>query len=118
MRSAGRAMSEDYSFKVKGLRERLGLTQTEMAERVAVYKETPISTEAMLPGGPYDLWRDTDQSRHVKDLVGAFAENLKLPKMLNRKQILETIDQGVRDGVFVASLPRPDKSRRIISDCG
>jgi hypothetical protein len=73
-------------------------------------QDTPISAEAMLPGGPYDLWRADEPSRRVKDLVSAFAENPKLPKMLRQKEILDTIEQGVKDGIFVASLTRPDKS--------
>jgi hypothetical protein len=64
----------------------------------------------MLPGGPYDLWREDEPSRRVKDLVGAFAENPKLPKMLRQKEILDTIDNGVQAGIFVAALTRPDKS--------
>ena len=44
----------------------------------------------------------------VKDLVGAFAQNPKLPKMLRQKEILDTVVQGVRDGIWVASLIRPD----------
>jgi hypothetical protein len=30
--------------------------------------------------------------------------------MLRQKEILDTVEQGVRDGIFVASLTRPDKS--------
>ena len=82
------------------------------ADRRARIQETEISAEAMLPGGPYDLWRDDEPSRRVKDLAGAFAQNPKLPKMLRRKEILDTIDRGVRDGMFVASLTRPDRSVR------
>ncbi|MCY4286579.1 MAG: DUF499 domain-containing protein [Thiotrichales bacterium] len=86
------------------------LFPTIKADRRARVQETAISAEAMLPGGPYDLWRAGEPSRRVKDLAGAFAENPKLPKMLRRKEILDTIDQGVLDGIFVASLIRPDKS--------
>ncbi len=82
------------------------------ADRRARIQETAISAEAMLPDGPYDLWRADEASRRVKDIAGAFAENPKLPKMLRRKDILDTIDRGVRDGVFVASLVRPDGSVR------
>ena len=82
------------------------------ADRRARIQETAISAEAMLPGGPYDLWREDEPSRRVKDLVGAFAENPKLPKMLRRKEILDTIDRGVLDGAFVASFTRPDRSVR------
>jgi hypothetical protein len=59
---------------------------------------------------PYDLWREDEPSQRVKDLVSAFAENPRLPKMLRQKEILYTIDQGVQDGIFVALLTRPDKS--------
>ena len=88
------------------------LFPTVKADRRARIQETAINAEAMLPGGPYDLWREGEPSRRVKDLVGAFAEIPKLPKMLRHKEILDTIDRGVRDGIFVASLVRPDKSVR------
>ena len=79
------------------------LFATVKADRRARIQETAVSAEAMLPGGPYDLWRTGESSRRVKDLAGAFAENPKLPKMLRRKEILDTIERGVRDGTFVAS---------------
>jgi len=88
------------------------LFATVKADRRARIQDTAISAEAMLPGGPYDLWRADELSRRVKDLAGAFAEDPKLPKMLRNKEILDTIDRGVRDGIFVASLLRPDRSVR------
>ena len=86
------------------------LFSTVTADKRSRIQDTTISAEAMLPGGPYDLWRKEEPSRRVKDLVSAFAENPKLPKMLRQKEIIDTVDQGVRDGIFVASLTRPDKS--------
>jgi hypothetical protein len=80
------------------------------ADKRSRIQETAISAEAMLPGGPYDLWREDEPSRRVKDLVGAFAENPKLPKMLRQKAILDTIDNGVGSGIFIATLVRPDQS--------
>ena len=80
------------------------------ADRRSRIQETAINAEALLPGGPYDLWRDDEPSRRVKDLASAFAENPRLPKMLRAQEILATIDRGVRDGLFVASLTRPDRS--------
>ena len=82
------------------------------ADRRSRIQETAISSEAMLPGGPYDLWRDGEQSRRVKDLVGAFAQFPKLPKMLRTKEILDTVAQGVRDGIWVARVLRPDRTAR------
>ena len=86
------------------------LFSTVKADKRSRIQDTAISAEAMLPGGPYDLWREDEPSRRVKDLVSAFAENPKLPKMLRQKEILDTVDQGVQAGIFVASLTRPDKS--------
>lgn len=73
-------------------------------------QDTAISAEAMLPGGPYDLWREGEESHRVKDLLNAFAQRPQLPKMLNRKAILDTLIGGCLDGTFVLRLTRPDKS--------
>jgi hypothetical protein len=86
------------------------LFATVKADKRSRIQDTAISAEAMLPGGPYDLWREDEPSRRVKNLVSAFAENPRLPKMPRQKEILDTVDQGVQAGIFVASLSRPDKS--------
>ena len=82
------------------------------ADKRSRIQETAISAEAMMPGGPYDLWREDEQSRRVKDLVGAFAQYPKLPKMLRGKEILDTIVQGVQQGIWVAQIVRPDRTVR------
>ena len=88
------------------------LFTTIKADRRARIQETAISAEAMLPGGPYDLWREGESSRRVKDLVGAFAQFPKLPRMLRKQEILETVLQGVRSGIWVAQVTRPDRTLR------
>ncbi|MBF2761740.1 MAG: ATP-binding protein [Ectothiorhodospiraceae bacterium AqS1] len=75
-------------------------------------ESTAINAEALLPGGPYDLWRKGENARFVKDLVGAFAATARLPKMLNRKAIEETLLQGCERGDFVLRTTRSDKSIR------
>ncbi|MBF0245070.1 MAG: ATP-binding protein, partial [Planctomycetes bacterium] len=45
-------------------------------------QDTTIAADALLPEGPYDLWREGETSRRVKDLSGAFAQLPHLPKML------------------------------------
>ena len=69
-----------------------------------------MSADALLPDGPYDLWRAGETRRFVKDLVGAFAQFPHLPKMLNRKAILDTLVAGCEAGMFVLQLTRPDRS--------
>jgi hypothetical protein len=75
-------------------------------------QDTAISADALLPGGPYDLWRAGETARRLKDLEGAFAQFPHLPKMLNRKAIHDTLMDGCVDGILVLRLVRPDKTFR------
>ncbi len=77
-------------------------------------EDNPVSADALLPGGPYDLWRPGETARRIKDLMGAFAQVPKLPKMLRRGEILETLVEGARQGFFVLRQMRADKSFRTI----
>ncbi len=77
-------------------------------------EDNPVSADALLPGGPYDLWQQGQTAKRIKDLVGAFAQVPKLPKMLRRGEILETLVEGARHGFFVLRKMRPDKSFRTI----
>ena len=99
-----------HAFKVTVAGE--PLFTTIKADRRSRIQETAISSEAMMPGGPYDLWREGENSRRVKDLVDAFAQFSKLPKMLRRKEILDTVAQGIRSGIWVAQLTRPDRTTK------
>lgn len=75
-------------------------------------QDTAVSAEALLPGGPYDLWREGETARRLKDLEGAFAQFPHLPKMLNRKAIHDTLVDGCIEGILVLRLVRPDKTFR------
>ena len=94
------------------------LFATVKADRRARIQETAINAEALLPGGPYDLWRDDEPSRRVKDLASAFAEHPRLPKMLRVQEILATIDRGVQDGLFVASPATRPHGQDLVADAG
>jgi hypothetical protein len=75
-------------------------------------QDSSISAEALLPGGPYDLWRAGETSRRVKDLSGSFAQLPHLPKMLKAQAIIDTLVEGCEMGAFVLRLTRPDGSAR------
>ena len=75
-------------------------------------QDSPITAEALLPDGPYNLWREGETSRRVKDLSGAFAQLPHLPKMLKAQAILDTLAEGCEQGSFVLRLTRPDGSFR------
>jgi hypothetical protein len=77
-------------------------------------QESAISPEALLPDGPYALWREGETSRRASDLTRAFAQFPHLPKMLRQKDIVDTLALGAEQGYFVLRLARPDKSVRTI----
>lgn len=88
-----------------------------MADKRLRIESTAVNAGALLPGGPFDLWSAGDQARFVKDLVGAFAATARLPKMLNRAAILETLLQGCEAGDFVLRVTRADQSTRTFWKC-
>jgi hypothetical protein len=75
-------------------------------------QDTAITAEAILPDGPYNLWRAGETTRRVKDLAGAFAQYPHLPKMLKASAILETLAGGCENGTFVLRVVRPDRTSR------
>jgi hypothetical protein len=75
-------------------------------------QDTAITAEALLPDGPYNLWKGGETSRRVKDLAGAFAQLPHLPKMLKSQAIIETLVEGCAQGTFVLKLTRPDRTFR------
>jgi hypothetical protein len=77
-------------------------------------QDAPINAGALLPGGPYELWREGETSRRVKDLAGAFAQLPHLKKMLRPRDILATLVDGAREGLFVMKVTRPDRSVRTV----
>ena len=74
--------------------------------------DTPITADALLPAGPYSLWKQGETSRRVKDLAGAFAQLPHLPKMLKSQAIVDTLVDGCVQGTFVLRLMRPDRTFR------
>ncbi len=73
-------------------------------------QDSSISAEALLPDGPYDLWRAGETSRRVKDLSGSFAQLPHLPKILKAQAIADTLVEGCETGTFVLRLARPDET--------
>ena len=82
------------------------------ADRRSRVQDTAITAEALLPDGPYNLWRAGETARRVKNLAGAFAQLPHLPKMLKASAILDTLVEGCEQGTFVLRLTRPDGTSR------
>lgn len=90
------------------------LFETIKKDKRSRIQESAVSPEALLPSGPYNLWREGETSRRASDLMRAFAQFPHLPKMLRRKDIVNTLALGAVQGYFVLRVTRPDKSVRTI----
>ncbi|MBF0565077.1 MAG: ATP-binding protein [Nitrospirae bacterium] len=102
--------NEDHAFRITITEEsHFNIIKEDSRSRV---QDTAISSEALLPDGPYNLWRPGETSRRVKDLAGAFAQLPHLPKMLKTKAILDTLAEGCARGTFVLRIVRPDGTSR------
>jgi len=101
---------EAQAFKINVTEDsHFSIVKNDQRSRV---QDSAITAEALLPDGPYDLWREGEKSRRVKDLSGAFAQLPHLPKMLQARAILDTLVDGCEQGAFVLRLTRPDGSFR------
>lgn len=102
--------NEAQAFKITIIEEpHFSIIKNDKRSRI---QETPIHAEALLPDGPYNLWRAGETSRRIKDLVGSFAQLPHLPKMLKTGAILDTLAEGCEKGTFVLRLIRPDGTYR------
>ena len=99
---------EEQAFKITvGAEPHFDTIRTHKSSRI---QEKPVTAEALLPDGPYNLWRAGETSRRVRDLAGAFAQLPHLPKMLKPQAILDTLIDGCVQGTFVLRLLRPDRT--------
>jgi Protein of unknown function (DUF499) len=97
------------AFKVV-LRDSTPLFNVIKADPQSRILEGVVTAEALLPGGPYNLWHEGENEYRVNDMEKAFAQFYRLPKMLNRKAIVETLLNGCRNGLFVLRSTRADHS--------
>jgi len=71
-----------------------------------------MDATALMPGGPYAIWPPTDASMRVTDLYQAFGQQAKLPKLLNRQVVVNTIEDAVRKGILALRCIRSDGSEQ------
>jgi hypothetical protein len=94
------------------LRDNAPLFSVIKAEKQSRILESAMTPDALLPGGPYNLWHEDDAQYRVNDMEKAFAQFYRLPKMLNRRAIIETLLDGCRQGLFVLHSTRSDLSHK------
>ena len=73
---------------------------------------TTLDPDLILPGSYLELWAEGQEVRRVTDLMAAFGQFPRLPRLLRRKCLFDTLVRGVREGILVLRLPRADGSVR------
>lgn len=79
-------------------------------------KEENFTPATLLPGKSLgkDIWGDGRSERYLDDVKKMFAQDPKLPRILNQAAILDTIAEGCRRGLWVLEMPRADGSIRTV----
>jgi hypothetical protein len=73
---------------------------------------TTLDPDLVLPGSYLQLWSEGQASRRVTDLMAAFGQFPRLPRLLRPEALYDTLARGVREGILVLRLPRADGSAR------
>lgn len=73
---------------------------------------TTLDPDLILPGSYLELWGKDQTVRRVTDLMAAFGQFARLPRLLSPESLFETLTRGVREGILVLRLPRSDGSAR------
>jgi len=80
-----------------------------LAESERLLTDT-LDPELLLPGSYLELWGKDETSKRVRDLMSAFAQFPRLPRLLRPRALLATLARAVREGQIVLRLRRPDGS--------
>lgn len=75
---------------------------------------TSLDPELFLPGSYLELWSEGEKSKRAKELITAFAQFPRLPRLLNPGVLQASLARGVREGKIVLQIPRGDGSMRTL----
>jgi hypothetical protein len=75
---------------------------------------TSLDPELFLPGSYLDLWGEGEKAKKAKDLITAFAQFPRLPRLLRPSVLQASLARGVREGKIVLQLARGDGSVRTL----
>jgi hypothetical protein len=76
-----------------------------------LFKEKMDAT-AIMPGAHYDIWPPKQAGMPVSELYQAFGQQAKLPKLLNRQVVVNTVEDAVKRGVLALRCVRSDGSEK------
>lgn len=107
-------VNEDGDVEAHTLRAGSGGTPFERIKALLIEEErlvpTTLDPDLLLPDSYFELWSDGQTAQRVSALIEAFGQFPRLPRLLRPESLYETLKRGVKEGVFVLRLPRPDGS--------
>lgn len=71
-----------------------------------------LDATSIMPGGPYSIWSPRDSNVRVSDIYQAFGQQARLPKLLNRQVVVNTVEDAVKRGVLALRCVRSDGSEQ------
>lgn len=110
------AVDENGDVHAQGLRtsSTVGGTPFERIKSTLAEEERLVTNaldpDLLLPSSYLALWGEGQTSRRITDMMQAFGQFPRLPRLLRTDSLLETIKRGVQSGILVLRLPRPDGS--------
>ena len=81
----------------------------EREERILL---TTLDPDLLLPGSYLDLWGPDEETKRVTELMEAFGQFTRLPRLLRPEALYESLKRGVEEGAIVLRLVRGDGSVR------
>jgi len=73
---------------------------------------TTLDPDLILPGSYFELWGAGQTARRATDLMAAFGQFPRLPRLLRPESLFDTLVRGVQGGTLALRLPRADGSVR------
>lgn len=108
------AVDEDGDVKAQALSS--GDSPFERIKAALIEEERLVTQtldpDLVLPGSYLELWGKGQAAQRVTDLMAAFGQFTRLPRLLRPDSLYNTLKRGVKEGKMVLRLPRADGSAR------
>lgn len=108
------AVNEDNEVEAQTLPASVGGYPFERIKGLLAEEERLVAValdpDLILPGSYLELWGEGQTAQRVIDLLKAFGQFTRLPRLLRPDSLYDTLKSGVQEGVLVLRLSRPDGS--------
>lgn len=108
------AVNEDGKVEAQTLPASVGGNPFERIKGLLAEEERLVTValdpDLILPGSYLELWGEGQAAQRVTDLMSAFGQFPRLPRLLRPDSLYDTLKRGAQEGILVLRLSRPDGS--------